>query len=351
VRRHPLLPVLLTVIVSCSSLCVRAQSPPQNGQIATIERQLDSGEYDQAIEQINHLMSATAKPSEELYRMLAFAQYKQGNKEDALKTSETGLAHYPASQPIGALFMVVFHEVVPPQEQHAKLEELLQQVSQSPTYLKAHGQAVMATDSASPQALKDFSLAAKLSPADPEAHFLYGESACFNKQELLCIRELTRAHQLSPGNHYADMQIYTMMAVAQDQLRHTPEASEDFARALEANRQLPQPNPYSALKYVNFLVLQGKREEAAQVNRQILEWDPAYGPALFEQAKMLAAEGKQQEAAAEAERALADSRSEPADVRAYHAFLARTYFALGRQDDAQAQQAWIEAHPDANSNQ
>jgi hypothetical protein len=66
---------------------------------------------------------------------------------------------------------------------------------------------------------------------------------------------------------------------------------------------------------------------------------------------MLAAEGKQQEAAAEAERALADTRSEPPDVRAYHAFLARMYFALGRQDDAQAQQAWIEAHPDANANQ
>jgi tetratricopeptide (TPR) repeat protein len=315
-------------------------------QQSAVEQDLNRGDYAQAIEKLQPMMAATAKPSEELYHMLAFAQYKQNDREGALKTCEAGLAHYPRSQSIGALFTVIFHEAVPPGEQQRALDDLVRQVPASPAYLKAHGQSLMAVDSENPQAMKDFSMATKLAPADAEAHFLYGEAACFNKQEALCIRELTRAHELSPANQYANMQSYTLMAVAQDQLRHTEEAAQDFARALEANQKLSQPNPYSALKYVNFLVLQGKTAEAAQVNDQILTWDAGYGPALFARAKMLAADGKQQEAAAEVEKALLDSRSEPADVRAYHAFLARTYFALGRNEEAQAQQAWIEAHPE-----
>jgi tetratricopeptide (TPR) repeat protein len=315
-------------------------------QQSVVEQELKSGNYGQAIEKLHTMMAATPKPSEELYHMLAFAQYKQSDPQAALETCEEGLAHYPRSQSIGALFSVAFRETVPPGEQQAALDDLVRRVPASPAYLKARGQARMSANSENPQAINDFSLAAKLAPTDAEAHFLYGEAACFNKQEALCIRELTRAHALSPANEYANMQSYTLMAVAQDQLQHTEEAARDFALALEANRKLPQLNPYSALKYVNFLVLQGKTVEAAQVNDQILASDSGYGPALFARAKMLAADGKQQEAAAEVEKALLDARSEPTDVRAYHAFLARTYFALGRNEEAQAQQAWIEAHPE-----
>jgi hypothetical protein len=32
-------------------------------------------------------------------------------------------------------------------------------------------------------------------------------------------------------------------------------------------------------------------------------------------------------------------------LRSYHYFLAKTYFALGRREDAQAQMNWVESHP------
>jgi hypothetical protein len=81
---------------------------------------------------------------------------------------------------------------------------------------------------------------------------------------------------------------------------------------------------------------------------EILKWDPAYGPAHFERAKMLAQQGQAEEAAKEGELALQDGRGTEADLRAYHAFLAKTYFALGRESDAQVHQAWIESHQTAS---
>jgi tetratricopeptide (TPR) repeat protein len=185
-------------------------------------------------------------------------------------------------------------------------------------------------------------------PQDAEAHFFYGESACFNKQDAVCIRELTRAHQLAPKNQYANMQIYTMIAVAADRLKQPARAEQAFEQSMRANEQLSTPSPYAALKYVNFLTTQGKNKDAMRVVDQILKWDGAYGPAHFEKAKMLAQQGAAEEAAKEAELALQDARVTEADLRAYHAFLAKTYFALGRESDAQVHQRWIESHQTAS---
>jgi hypothetical protein len=77
---------------------------------------------------------------------------------------------------------------------------------------------------------------------------------------------------------------------------------------------------------------------------EVIKWDPVSGPAHFQNATLLAGKGKRTEAIAEAELALKDSRGTEEELRSYHAFLARTYFALRRPEEAQIHQSWIESH-------
>ena len=281
------------------------------------------------------------------YRELALSQYKLQNSGEALQTCEQGLALYPGSVPLLQLYLSILQQAVAPEERLARLAGLLKQTPNSPGLQKAMAEVLMAKEPENPQALALLSAAAKQLPQDPEAHFFYGEAACFNKQDAVCIRELTRAHLLSPRNQYANMQLYTMIAVAEDRLKQPLRAAQAFEHAMKANQQLNTHSPYAALKYVNFLTTQGKDKEAMRVVDEILEWDAAYGPAHFERAKMLAQQGAPQEAAKEAELALQDTRTTEADQRAYHAFLAKTYFALGRESDARIHQTWIESHQTA----
>lgn len=286
--------------------------------------------------------------SAEAYRLLCVSEYKQQNKDEALKTCEQGLALYPDSSPLAQVYVSILHEAVAPEERLTRLKALLQQAPKSPALQKAVGEELLAKDGESPEALKLLASAAKMLPQDAEAHFFYGEAACFDKQDAVCVRELTRAHQLSPQNQYANMQLYTMVAVADDRLKQPAKAAVAFEQAMKANQQLSTPSPYAALKYVNFLTAQGKSKDAMMVADEILKWDAAYGPAHFERAKMLSQQGQAEAAAKEGELALQDARGTEADLRAYHAFLAKTYFALGRESDAQVHQAWIESHQTAS---
>jgi predicted Zn-dependent protease len=320
----------------------------QRAEMAALEENVKTEHYAEAATALTRILETAPHSSAEVYRLLAFSQYKLGNSGEAQRTCEQGIALYPGSRDLAQLYVSILHEVVPADERSARLAELLKEIPNSPILLKAMGEELMTKDPESTQALSLLSSAAKLLPQDAEAHFFYGEAACFNKQDALCIRELTRAHQLSPQNQYANMQIYTMIAVAADRLKQPARAAQAFELSMKANEQLSSSSPYAALKYVNFLTTQGKDKEAMRIIDEILTWDRAYGPAHFERAKMLAQRGATEEAAKEAELALQDSRVTEADLRAYHAFLAKTYFALGRESDAQVHQNWIESHQTAS---
>jgi predicted Zn-dependent protease len=152
----------------------------------------------------------TAPPrSAEAYRLACVSEYKQQNKDEALKTCEQGLTRYPDSAPLAQVYVSILHEAVSPEERLTRLQGLLQQAPKSPALQKAMGEELLAKDGDSPEALKLLASAAKGLPQDAEAHFFYGEAACFGKQDDVCVRELTRAHQLSPQNQYANMQIFT----------------------------------------------------------------------------------------------------------------------------------------------
>jgi tetratricopeptide (TPR) repeat protein len=276
--------------------------------------------------------------------LLAFSEYKQQNIEPALNACLQGLALYQGSRPIAELYVSILREDVSVEERLTRLTESAKQVPHSPILLKALAEELMKKDPENPQALALLSFAAKLAPQDPEVHFFYGESACFSNKDVVCIRELTRAHELSPQNDYANMQLFTMIAVAEDRRKDTVRAAQAFEQAMRANRHLPAPNPYAASKYVTFLITQSKDKEGAVVVDEILKWDPVYGPAHFERAQILARQGQTKEAAEQAELALQDSRVSTAELGTYHAFLAKTYFALGNESEARTHQDWIESH-------
>ena len=319
----------------------------QKRQLAAIEEDVKTEHFAQAADTLTSFLRTTPHSSANVYRLLAFSQYKLQKNYEALKTCELGLALYPSSRPLAEFYILILREGIPAGERQSRLAELLKQIPNSPILLRTMGEELMDKDPESTQALSFLSSAAKLSPRDAEAHFFYGESACFNKEDAVCIRELARAHEISPRNQYANMQIYTMIAVAEDRLRHPARAEEAFQQSMRANKQLTHPSPYAALKYINFLTTQGKDKEAMQVIDEILKWDISYGPAHFERAKILSRQGKTDDAAKEAELALQDSRGTPTDLRTYHAFLAKTYFALGREREARIHQNWIESHQEA----
>lgn len=207
---------------------------------------------------------------------------------------------------------------------------------------KRLGQLLLKTNPEDGRAEQLLAQAAQAQPRDAEAHYLYGQWACLNNRQELCLIELKKALALAPSNHLAQMQIYTMIAVAEDQSNRPHPAESAFLKAQQYNRLLPAPDPLATFQYVKFLTSHSREEEAQRVLLELLRRTPDYGPALFERAKYLLKKGQSEEAISEGEKALKSSGNDAAQLRAIHAFLAKTYFALGRDAQAEAHQRAIE---------
>jgi len=93
-----------------------------------------------------------------------------------------------------------------------------------------------------------------------------------------------------------------------------------------------------------FLTRQSRQSEAQKLLDEILRFAPGFGPAHLERAKFLSSQGNLESAVAEAKLALDQAASDPKSLRATHAFLAKMCFALGRVDEAEMHQRWIESH-------
>ena len=330
-----------------AGLCaVAAAAATGQGQLAAIEQQMKAENFAQAETALSAMIVRTPHAGPEAYRLLGLARSKLEQNGPAMQACDQGLMLYPASGPLAQLYVFLLQSLSPA-ERLAQLKEISGRIPASPLLAKALSEELLAADPENTQAFGLLASVVKRLPQDPEAHFFYGEAACFNKQDALCVRELTQAHDLAPKNDYANMQLYTMIAVAEDRLKEPVRAAAAFARSMKANERLKTPSPYAALKYVTFLTAQGKDKEAVPVIDQMLTWDASYGPAHFERAKILVKQGAAEEAVKEAELALSDRRATPTDQRTYHAFLAKTEFALGRESDARLHQEWIEANQPA----
>jgi tetratricopeptide (TPR) repeat protein len=263
----------------------------------------------QAAESLESLLAGNPDAGPEPYQTLMEYRLKLGQNDKALDAAERGIKRYPASGPL----------------------------------LKAAGVMIMQERSTDERAGALLERAAKAMPQDPGAHYAYGLWALLNQHEEIAVAEETKALALSPTDDLK-VQAQTFIGVGEDALKRPQRAEAAFRAALAVNRKLPNPNPSAALEFAMFLTRQSRQDEAQRLVDEILKFAPNFGPAHLERAKYRFAKGDLESALAEAKIALDQSGADPKSLRAAHSFLAKTCFAMGRMDEAQVHQSWIESH-------
>lgn len=267
------------------------------------------GNFAKAAESLDQVLDANPDVGSEPYLTLIDCRLKLDQKEKALEAAELGVKRYPTSGPL----------------------------------LKAAGVLILQESSSSERAGELLERATKAMPQDPGAHYAFGLWALMNHREEIAIAEERRALALSPADDLK-VQALTFIGLGEDALKRPQRAEAAFRDALAANRKLPNPNPSAALEFAMFLTRQSRQGEAQKLLDEILKFAPGFGPAHLERAKYLSAQGHLESALAEAKMALDEAGPDLKSLRAAHAFLAKTCFALGRTDEAEAHQSWIESH-------
>jgi tetratricopeptide (TPR) repeat protein len=294
-------------------------------------------------QQLEKVMGAGQPPEAEFYTLSVTALRNLGKTHDALAVCEQGLTGYPEATDLQAQYVTLLRTELNAKQIQAKLEPKIERQPSSAAYMKALGEALI-HDNTSTRGEELLSKAAKEFPNDAEAHYLYGKLLWLNNQLALSVAELRRAQQLDPGNERANVQIETMIGVAEGDLHHLSEAESAFQAALNSNRKLKSPDPGSMIQYVEFLEHHGRHLEADRLNDELLARTPSFGPGYIERAKNLLKEGKHSEAVREAELALKYAGDNGEQLRASHALLAKAYFAMGRLEEAHQHADWIRAH-------
>lgn len=335
--------VALCLLTLSLSDAVQSQQASSKTNVLAAENHIKQKNFAQAIEILESVIALDPRSTPEAYVMLAVCRVNVQEKEKAVETCERGIQVYPNSDRLKEFYIRLLEAAVEKSEAKAKLFRHLQRHPDSVIYQKALGQLLMAENPQNPEAERLLATAAKASPQDAEAHYFYGQYACLNNKDEICIAELAKAGALAPTNDQANMQIYTQIGMAEDRLNRPAKAEAAFQLALKANQKLTPPNPQAAFQYVEFLVKRAREAEAQKMVDELLRWAPTFGPAHFERAKFLARQKKMEEAIAEGKLALQYSDDDKTRLRAIHSLLAKTYFAMGRLTEAKVHQSWLES--------
>jgi tetratricopeptide (TPR) repeat protein len=210
--------------------------------------------------------------------------------------------------------------------------------------LKTVGRLLLSDPRRSAQARDPLTKAVALAPGDGEAHYYLSRWACLHNMDAQCITEARHSLRLAPGNLQAELQLNTLIGLASEKTGDAAGADAAFRRSLAANQKLGLPDPLSVYQYVSFLLKRAKDEEAQTIVTTLIQKAPRFGPAYLERAKYLAKKGQSEEAVHLAEQSLTLAEMQKEQLRAAHMLLARSYFQLGKEDEASKHQAWIEEH-------
>ena len=342
---HPAYTKVNLTLVLPSLVAAQTPQAPADPNLLAAESYIRQKNYAKAVEALELALALEPRSGPEAYMMLATSRLNTGERDKALEACARGTTIYPRSERLASFYVSALRAAAGEDRFKTELEAKLKQNPASIIYRKALGESLLKSDPTGRQVGQLLAAAAKLAPRDAEARYLYGQWACLNNNEALCVAELRSALALSPTNDLAQMQIHTLIGLAEDKLNRPAQAEAAFRNALRFNRKLPQPNPHAALQYVDFLIKRARDVEAQRMVDEVLKWSPDHGPARFERAKILARQGKMQEAADEGKRAIEDPHTGKTQQRAMHAFMAKTLFSLGRIEEAQAHQSWIESQP------
>jgi len=333
------------VALFLSQFAVHAQHFKDPNLLAA-EDYLKKENYQKAAEAAELALSLDPKIDSDAYLMLAVARVNLQQYPKAVEALESGLQQHPNAARLQQHYVSLLQQAkLPSQEARQKLEKQLQISPSSRIFQKALGEALMKDNPLSKQAGQLLAGAAQASPRDPEARYLYGQWLCANNKSAQCLTEMQQALDFTPAaNSTARMQILLTLARAENQLNHPARAGSAYKSALDINRRQPSPNPAVTYLYVKFLLDYSREEETRPLVEEILRQAPNFGPARLQQARFLSKAGKQDAALAEGLEALKDPQNDPDDLRAIHAFLAKTYFALGKIEEAKAHQEWLRAN-------
>jgi tetratricopeptide (TPR) repeat protein len=258
-----------------------------------------TGDFSEAIQTLAPLYADPAHCDADCFIMLARCHFALKEKERAVEICNRGLAQHRGS----------------------------------PDYLKGLGQLLLEEDSRSPQTTDVVTQIAGLLAADAEAQYLLAKLHYLVNRPRLCIDQLDRILAMAPDDPLAAA-AWSLKGTALDRLNSTEEAESAFRKSQEINRRLPQPDPHAAIGYANFLSKELRHAEAQSLIDDILLWAPGFAPAHLEKAKFLAGRREHEKAVEAARTALQYSGNDQNLLRAAHAFLAKTYFQMGRREEA-----------------
>jgi tetratricopeptide (TPR) repeat protein len=343
-RFHRCIPFIVLAAWGVSAQGAQTSAPDSNFPAA--EAYLAKGDYAKAVEALELALRAGPKRDPELYMMLAVARLNLADRAGAVEACERGLEAFPGSARILGYYVNLLPEALPASEVLAKLERAWRQSPDSPLLQKALGKAFLGARIQDPRVGQWLASARKALPRDPEAQFLYGQWACVNEREAVCVDVLHQALALTPADNFtAHLLAEGLIAVAEDRLDHPENAKHAFDRALAANRKLNPPRPEVPYQYVKFLLGRNEHAAAARVVDEILSQSPSFAPAHLDRAKLLFRESQPERALDEAMLALKYSEPDKAQLRAIHSFLVKTCSTLGRDKEAQEHQDWVDANP------
>ncbi len=305
---------------------------------------LDTQDYAGAAALLENAAKASSRDPE-VYLMLAVARMNLRQPQGAVDACDRGLKTAPGSARLESYCTGLLVQAVAPAEIVAHLDGALAAHPGSGVLKKALGKALLETSPNDVRVEALLRTAATALPADPDAHYSYGQWACMHEKSAVCITEMQKTLSLSePSNFRASLGANTFIAMAEESQEHFDAAARAYRAALDANRRLTPFNPDPAFQYVRFLQTRSEDETAAALVEEILRRAPHFAPARFERAKALFREGLAKEAAKEAETCLEDSTGDKTELRAIRSFLVKTYSVLGQEADAARHQAWVEAN-------
>lgn len=270
---------------------------------------LAEGNTKEAIAELERSVSVDPKADPDIYLMLARSYLQIPDETKAKEVLNRGETYFPASADYWRGIAGILFEVNP--------EGIL-------------------TEEAIRRLVRKF-------PGDAAGHTLYADWAYTKNDYDSCRRALQTASTLNPREE-TKIRILALNGMMEGN-NERPGAAEPLLRESYAiNRNLHFPDERSAMAYVEFLERYERDEEAQRCVSEILSATPGSGAARFSRAKFLAKKGDHEQAIAEANLATTVAGNNRDFLRTLHVFLARSYFAVGKKEEAQKHQLWLEKH-------
>ncbi len=178
-------------------------------------------------------------------------------------------------------------------------------------------------------------------PRDAASYTLLADWAYAKNDYDSCGQALKTARTLAPAEE-TSIRILALNGMMEGNQERPDSAERLLGDSYVINRRLHFPDQHSAMAYVEFLERNQRDVEAQRCVSEILSVAPGSSAAHFSRARFLAKRGEHSKAIEEAELAMAAAGTNRNLLRTLHAFMARSYFAIGNKEEAQKHQLWLD---------